>query len=92
MCTDAGLFCVGAQLVRLFLVIVCTTTTQDQTCLGLCKPRSSLVTWLASATDSSSCLAQLDSGLPFCLYATSTVQSSVSNMVLLLWIKCEKDE
>lgn len=51
-------------------------------CLASCKPRSSSVTWLASATASFSCSGWWVS-VPLCsLFATSTGQSSVSKAVV----------
>ena len=50
------LFYVVDQLASLSMPIACTTTMHAQICLGLCKPHFSLVTWLASAMVSSSCL------------------------------------
>ena len=56
-----------------------TTIMPDQICLVSCKPRSSLGTWLASATVSFSCLELLVS-VPLCsLSATYTAQSSASS-------------
>lgn len=43
-------------LASLSMATACIITMLDRICLVLCKPRSSLVTWLAFAMASFSCL------------------------------------
>ncbi|MBA0596387.1 hypothetical protein Gorai_013209, partial [Gossypium raimondii] len=73
-----GLSSVVDQLVSLSTLTACIITTLDQTCLDLCKPRSSLVIWPASATDSSSCSGQLVSVPRYSLSVTYTGLSNAS--------------
>ncbi|MBA0580898.1 hypothetical protein Gorai_023098, partial [Gossypium raimondii] len=73
-----GLSSVVDQLVSLSMPTACIITMHDQICLVLCKPRSSLVTWHASATDSSSCWGRWVSVPRYSLCVTYTGLSSVS--------------
>ena len=56
VCVSLGLFFVVDQLACSSMATACTTTMHDQICPVLCKLRSSLVTWPASAMASFSCL------------------------------------
>lgn len=67
------------QLACLSMPTACIITMLDQICLVLCKPHSSLVTWLASAMVSFWCLGLLDFALLCSLFVTFTGQSSVSS-------------
>lgn len=73
-----GLSCAVGQLVCLSMPTACTTTTPDQICRVSCKPRSSSVTWLASAMASFSCLGWWVSVRHCSLFAIFTGRSSVS--------------
>lgn len=55
VCVSIGLFFVVDQLAYSSTATACIITTQDQICLVLCKLRSSLATWPASAMASFSC-------------------------------------
>ncbi|MBA0721505.1 hypothetical protein Golax_009043, partial [Gossypium laxum] len=74
-----GLSSVVDQPASLSTPTACIITTLDQTCLDLCKPRSSLVIWPASATDSSSCSGQLVSVPRYSLSVTYTGLSNASD-------------
>uniref|UniRef100_A0A1D1XSL3 BEN domain-containing protein 7 n=1 Tax=Anthurium amnicola TaxID=1678845 RepID=A0A1D1XSL3_9ARAE len=67
------------QLVYSFMDTAYTTTTLGQTCRDSCRHHSSLVTWLAFAMASSSCLAQWVSELGCCSFVTYIGPSSVSS-------------
>lgn len=75
----AGLFFVEDQLGYLSMGTAFTTTMLGQICLVLCKLRSSLDTWLASAMASFLCLELWASVPLYCLSVTYTGLSSVSN-------------
>lgn len=75
----AGLFFAVDRLAYLSMVTACITTMLDQICLVLCRHRSSLVTWLAFAMASFSCLALLDFVLLCSLFVTFTSLSSVNS-------------
>ncbi|MCD9639249.1 hypothetical protein HAX54_023657 [Datura stramonium] len=62
------------------MATACITTMPDQTCQVSCKPHSSLVTWLAFAMPSFSCLELLVSERLCFSSATYTAQSNASKM------------
>lgn len=82
-CFDSGHSFVAVQLGYSYLDTACITIMLGQICQALCKHLSSLVTWLASATVSSSCLALLVSA-PLCsLFVTYTNPSSVNSELII---------
>lgn len=81
--SDAGHSFVVDQLDFSSSLTVYTTTVNGLTCLGSCRHHSSLVTWPASATPSSSCWAWLVSVPPCYSFAIYTNPSNVSRLCIV---------